>query len=386
VCHQKFTIENVIVGKTEVTLAGKGNIFRGGPRWPDFETQVEARLCRGGKPVPVDTEPKDSSKAKKEIKKALWCGPAVGHFGHQIADFGMRIAASAHFSEDEPLLFSVKNESDIENIPDFFYKILSHLGVSKDRVFFVSQPVCVGELSYYPQAERMGGGGPSPEHLDFMEKIIPPYSGGKDIDTIYVSRSRFCLGGIAGESYFDSALSKSGVLVIHPELIPLDMQINIYRRAKNIIFSEGSAIHTIQLLGRTGGNIYVVSRRKGAKIAANSLLARADSVDFVDNISHNLFGLSASGAKQESKGTAILDAEKTEEFFAGIIPDLKKNWERSEFEAVQKRDIGDWFEMVNLNRGDGVNLKFTLDMMISSGFEDIARNVLNEKLFNLRAG
>lgn len=50
-----------------------------------------------------------------------------------------------------------------------------------------------------------------------------------------------------------------------------------------------------------------------------------------------------------------------------------------EFEAVQKRDIGDWFEMVNLNRGDGVSRKLILDMMIFAGFEAIVRKTLNEK-------
>src|SRR6187551_2842612 len=97
----RMSFTDVVVGHTEASLQGPfGTKFRGGPRWPDFNKQVLSRHCRGMKPIPSDEEPTADRRPVTTLEKGVWCGPIVDHYGHQIADFGMRIAYSANFSAD----------------------------------------------------------------------------------------------------------------------------------------------------------------------------------------------------------------------------------------------------------------------------------------------
>lgn len=69
--------------------------------------------------------------------------------------------------------------------------------------------------------------------------------------TVYVSRRKLTpiTVKMPGEDYLEAQLQERGVEVIWPETMSLKDQIDIYARAKKIIFAEGSSIHVRQFLG-----------------------------------------------------------------------------------------------------------------------------------------
>src|SRR5262249_11047414 len=163
-----------------------------------------------------------------------------------IAAFGMRIAGSARADSRVPLVFSLPPLRDLEP-RTFFWEILDHLGVDKRRVLLVRTPTRFDRLYVVPQAERLYGGGPHRRHLDLMDELTAGNAPERDLECLFVSRSNWPDGHFAGESYLDEVLSDAGVTVLHPEMEPLHAQLQLYRRARLAIFSEGSALHALQL-------------------------------------------------------------------------------------------------------------------------------------------
>lgn len=372
--HQKTVVKDVTVGTVERILGGKGGVlFSGGPRWPDFDNQLEARTCRGRQPHPVDSAPESCAAADSKIDHAIWCGPLVHHFGHQIADFGMRIAASAHLDSRSPLLFSnrVRDNKPAE-VASFFLQILSHLKVDPSRILFVNAPIHVSELGYFAQAERLHGVAPSSRHLDLLDQITGSYAEEKDISAVYVSRSRYIVGGIAGEAYLDQVFRDMGIVVVHPELLPLELQMNIYKRSKKIIFSEGSALHGLQLLGRIKSDIFIVSRRPRSKMCATPIKARAHSLNYFDAVRHNIYGLGKTGAIQASKGCASLDPVQLHDQISQFFPTFSNFWDEEQFIKAKRADIAKWFSMVNGPGEHKDQLATTQAAMVEAGFEGIA--------------
>jgi len=340
---------DISVGPTE-SIVGRlvKDDFRGGPLWPDFATQLAARHCRWPEPLAFDSPPSFAEPVSETLEEALWCGPLCHHFGHAIADFGMRIARSAHEHPDLPLLFG-HWPNGLAEMPAFFPAVLAQLGVDPARVVVADRPLRIGRLHVFPQAERLHGPAPSRAHLDLMDRITPgdrdPALAGR---TIFVSRSRIrtdsLIGRIAGEAYLDEAMRRSGVIVMHPESLPLAVQLRCYRSAARLIFSEGSAVHALQLLGRLEAEIAVVTRRPRQRMAAQALRARTRALHWVDVGLGLVRGRRRDGKGFDiSRGVAVLDGvalvARLEEA-CGI--DLRPQWDAAAWAVATQADIERW--------------------------------------------
>src|SRR5205085_11800446 len=100
----------------------------------------------------------------ERVDAGIWCGAISLHFGHMVADFAMRIAASNRFDPKMPLVFSVPPFPNPEP-PSYFWQIIDHFGIARPRILLVRTPIRFGQIYVLPQAERPFGGGPSPRHL-----------------------------------------------------------------------------------------------------------------------------------------------------------------------------------------------------------------------------
>jgi len=129
----------------------------------------------------------------ERVEAGMWCGAISLHFGHMIADFAMRIAASNRFDREIPLVFSVPPFRDPEP-PSHFWQIIDHFGIERQRVLLVRTPTRFGQLYVVPQAERPFGGGPSRRHLNLMD-AISGYGKAADLDLDCVFTSRAQLPG-----------------------------------------------------------------------------------------------------------------------------------------------------------------------------------------------
>jgi hypothetical protein len=338
----KTFAEIVVHPSQEMLRHPAGAFFRGGPEWPHFKTQIYARHCWRRLPTPVDSRPHPSAQPVETVDRGVWCGPISQHFGHMVADFGMRIAGSGMLDETTPLVFSIREQGEAEP-PPFFWQIIDHLAIDRRRVLLVRKPTRFGRLSVLPQAERRFGGGPSRRHLRLMDAITaPPFPAEQDLGTVFVSRARLPKGRFAGESYLDEVLTAAGVTVFHPESADLHAQFRLYRRARRLIFSEGSALHALQLLGRVEAEVVILARRPWARMTAVSLGPRVRSMRHIRAAGGFIYGLLPSGDRQHPAGISLFDEKRCVSGLRALGIDIAPFWDPRVYAERRDGDIAAW--------------------------------------------
>jgi hypothetical protein len=339
---------DVVVAPTESIIGNRARAeFQGGPIWPDFAGQVSVRHCRGTPPQPFDVAPTSPEHVEDHLPEAIWCGPVCPHFGHGIADFAMRIAESAHRT-GLPLLFSHWPGGGTRR-PGWFDGILAQFGVPEARLLIRDAPIRVARLEVFPQAERLGGTAPSAAYLDLLDSVTP---GDRDDAlaerTVFVSRSRVhplrLAGRIAGEAWLDKAMAAAGAVVLHPEDRPLAEQLRIYRSARRLVFSEGSALHALQLLGRIRGEVSVLVRRPGIRMAGRAIGARAAALHWLEPLRGVVAGRGhAAGRPDGSRALTLLDAAALQAAIGEATGlSLAPHWDEAAWEMAWRRDLSRW--------------------------------------------
>lgn len=294
----------------------------------------------------MDDKPTFSPDGKLEYDEGLWCGAVVHHYGHMIADFGMRLVRSAWLHPEVPLVFSatVNKKGVLQEPPPFFWEMVEYFSIDRQRILLVGQPVLFQTLHVYPQAERIDGPPPDVNYLKLLNRLNPVHKAWKDkpIKFLYVSRSRYLPGGLAGESYLDQVLESCGVHVIHPETLSLKRQISLYGSSQQLLFSEGSALHTLQLMGRLHARIGVLVRRPGTRLAESALVPRAKSVDYLEVTCGLVHGLRVSGHSNQSKGISVLDENAVLEQLERMHISVRRQWNSKKFLRQREHDIKAW--------------------------------------------
>lgn len=252
--------------------------------------------------------------------------------------FGSRIAGSSLLPPYVPLVFSARPG---EQPPPFFWQMLAHFGVPRERVRIVAAPVVFDTLSVLPQSERLFGKAPSPSYLDLLDELSGP---APDVDgsKIYVSRAGMWKGKVAGESYLGTVLEHCGFRVFRPENHTLEDQLATYRRASHLIFAEGSALHGLQLLGRIAAEVTVIVRRNGARLARSAIAARVSSLSYIDAIHGVVHGVGSNGRALPSAGITLVDTGR-------LVAELERRgvaigqwWNDAEFRHHQSHDLNVW--------------------------------------------
>ena len=248
---------DVLVMPIQKLVMGKD--MKGGPIWPNWAQRSFERHCRNGKPM--DTMPTLlGSPARMTISPAFWGGFVTHHFGHQIADFLMRILPSRLMEPDARVLFSAQGPE-----PRWFREVLNWMDVPAGNVHIIREPAWLPRLAVVHQPEQLWNGGPSQDHLDAMDRFIaqklPPSE--RITTPIYVSRAGLALSQarFAGEAYLEHCLRQAGVCILRPETESVEHQIRTYLAADHLIFSEGSSLHLLQLAGRNFCRVDVLGRR-----------------------------------------------------------------------------------------------------------------------------
>ncbi len=322
------------------------SFHKGGPVWPEWEREISCRHCRGG--IPKDVKPEyDNNTIFETVEEPLyWCGPIVLHFGHQIADFSTRIASYDISKKEFLYCFAVHPRSNIvtvEDTPVYFREILEWFNIPLERVKIISKPILAKSLVCVPQQEQLANVSP---HDDYLDKLDMNVAKNLDIKRksgiYYISRAGFKTGTIAGEAYLEYILGMHGVKVIRPETISLKEQLRIYYTAKKIIFSEGSAIHTLQLLGRNISQVYIINRRPNTTLAKQLLAKRCEILQYFD-CGELVYGLNRIGKPAPEIGLTIPDKNLLLNIFQKIGIKIS-DWNDTIFENYIKESISLWKE------------------------------------------
>lgn len=324
-------------------------LHRGGPVWPDWDRQVEARHRRKGEPV--DVPPDIAPPAEVWDEPVAWAGAIVDHFGHQIADFSCRLLPTLAVNPATVFAFAVRPGDGIDSLesaPRFFGEILAWLGVPPERVRVVTRPTLARHLAVAPQAEQLGGPGEgrtvSPRYLDALDELTLRRLGTRPQEgTVYVSRAG--LGRrFAGERELEMALSRAGIDVFRPEEHALVEQLRRYAGARRLVFSEGSALHGLQLLGRVLGDVVVVSRRPQHAIGKQFVPQRARSLTHLDFGVRLVHGLTPDGTVGGAGALPVVDEGRLIDGFEAIGIPVGRQWDSSRYREACERDAESWLQ------------------------------------------
>ena len=325
-----------------------GDWHRGGPAWPDWEQQVSARHCRGGRPM--DIHPDAPEGPLTHLDALAWGGGIDVQFGHQVADFSARLLPTMLARPDLPIAFASKPErgwQTLADTPSFFRAILDWFGLPPERLHLVNEPSLVGELFVVPQGEQLDGPGPSAAYLDALDENADRQMGeapARHETVLYVSRAGIP-ARFAGEVELERALGAAGVRIMRPETLPLPEQLRAYRESRRMVFAEGSAIHTLQLLGRIDTEVGVLVRRGGKRIARPSLLPRVRSVAYEDATHGLLHGIAPSGRYAHHRGLSLLREEEVPAAFERLGIDLSRTWDAAGFRRSRDEDVLAWIDV-----------------------------------------
>jgi hypothetical protein len=340
--------ENITVAPfSELLDNPRGLAFhRGGPIYPAWDSQLEARYCRGGKPA--DEIPSVPSQYQELDVTLLWCGPVTLHYGHMISDFLMRLPYYLNeFSDSKKICFAVHPRTGIKTVwdlPQWLRDIFQWFQIPLSNVFIVSEAIRVKKLLVAPQAEQVGIPTKNVDYFNVLERYVRlnlnTYC--EQAGKYYISRAAMNHGKIAGEAYLEDIFSSLGFKVLRPESVSVLEQLRIYSQAEELVFSEGSALHTLQLLGWIKARVTILNRRTNTKLAVNFLKERIKSLEYL-NIGTLVFGLNVAGQDCPETGITIPDFgslrnELTRLFSKQVVIDdcLAK--------TLVERDVGRWFE------------------------------------------
>lgn len=352
------TFENILVVPVTRLVRQEKDGHVGGPVWPDWADDAPYRFRRRG--VPADRAPSRVPAAYTvRDDAAFWIGPLDDSFGHTIADFTTRIAGTLAANASATLVFASHAGHPVGTLaktPQWFRDLLAWYGVGASRVRIVDRPTHFRRLSVCPQGEQLFGPPPTVAYLDLLTSNARRNLGvgTKTTPVLYVSRAgqrhRF-----AGETYLERLLGESErVSVIRPETMTLRAQLEAYYAARRLIFAEGSAVHGLQLLGRDLGEVVVVNRRPGMRIAEDALAPRCASLAYRDLTRGLVCVRNDRGQALRHSGMAVLDTDQLAAFVDEL--GLGLGVDRDAFETAVDADLVDWLRYTAGNHaGNGLD-------------------------------
>jgi len=184
-----------------------------------------------------------------------------GHFGHFITESITRLWATNYISNVNGIVFYNRycGQNNKSFIFDFLKLIIPNLQIK------IIDKSCTVEELIVPEQLHCGNGfvnGCSENRMLFnVPTPLPKLTTSKKV---YISRKNLSSteGNIIGNEYISELLEKEGYLMIYPEQLSIEEQINIYTHAEKLVFDQGSAFHMYNLFSRKNQDVYVIWRRK----------------------------------------------------------------------------------------------------------------------------
>lgn len=321
----------------------------GGPIWPDWDNRTFERHCRDQKPI--DQRPELTQEiAPFALEHAFWGGPIANHFGHQIADFSMRILPSRFVDPNAKLIFS----TSLYEPPKWFHEVLRWAEIEPENVFFTKQAYQFNHLNVCEQSEQLWAVGPNSYHLDRMDEFIANKALNLKVINypIYVSRAGLGIGqaGFAGERYLEHCISESGGHVFRPESHSIEEQLKVYLRASSLIFAEGSAVHLCQLLGRFDAKVDILIRSKGINIGNQIISIRVPSYKYIDLLKNVIRGLTFTGEVNLGNSISLFNIDFLHDYFYSQGLNISKFWNMDAYIEEAIKDIVVWVKSNTGNR------------------------------------
>ena len=322
----------------------RGGLFhKGGPLWNRWDHAGPERYHNNGKAVDVFPDI-DNTTVEHIDGLSVWIGPQFNHFGHAIADTATRYLACSKVQKANRFIVGDKVTNSLGVLNNKVKSILNWFDIDTSKVVVANKTFHFATLITFPQAEQRTGVGPSGNYLDeLIEHQLKKTCSTKYSnygEKVFVSRSRF-KNHLAGEVFLEKALTDYGFRIMYPELLPLEEQLYIYASASHLVFSEGSALHALQLLGKIKATVSVVVRRPNAQLIKHLIDPRVKELQYLDPGVRLIHGSNKNGKPAPETGLAIPTFEGLTNCVAQITGESVHLNSRSFSESVET-DIKDW--------------------------------------------
>lgn len=343
------------------------HVARGGPIWPEFDTQTTARHCRDR--LPVDRSPLTAKRSKPLREPAVWGGFLDPQFGHLIVEQATRLPQSLRDRPGDLLLFTLPPGLTEAALPGWIWQVLDWHGVARNRLRLVDRALTARQLRVAEQGEMMGRSLTDPGYLDLLDQNMHRQGlQGQASGVVFVTRAGMVargLGGHAGEAYLAQVLVRAGVHVVDPATLPVHDQLAIYAGASVLVFSEGSAQHGRLLLGRLSQDIHVLRRRPNRDLAAEQLAPRCADLRYHAAVGHRLGARMSGGRTRQDLTAALYDLDVVFDLFASLGHDLHRDWDASAYHAAVQADLHGWLATCAT---DANQREINLALLAAAGF------------------
>ena len=348
------TMESVVL-RDAVVLPYRGCVldYNGGVVLPD--ELAGFRHTRNWKPCETYYGSSDLVRLDGEF---VLLGPLYSHFGHVMTEMIHRILPGKEAFGGASKYIVISTESAKENRPleqelpqPFFLSILDLFGIDPGDVVVVNRPTVAGTLAIAGQGSDLGGG-PRDWYLELLdrhmaERFLPRYSGKDRPTTVYVGRSSLSSGILAGEAYVEGLLAEVGFATVHPERLSFDEQMATYASAREIIFSEGSAVHGLELFGRSHFRKIGVVARRAMRTRRNHynyfskiLKLRAEEVYFADSLYlGSAWDTRGTNSPDPTYGLALFDLENLFHLLRQFGIDIREKFRMGRFLEACEADL-----------------------------------------------
>ena len=140
---------------------------------------------------------------------------------------------------------------------------------------------------------------------------------------------------------WNSALKKVGARIIWPERLTVREQLQSYASASRLVFSEGSALHGRQLLGKIDQEITVIERRQRFGMAKSLLAPRCKALRYVSAIDGAVY-VNPVPNGHLWQGITVLDEIRLVEDLLNSGIDLRDEWDSKSFQEIRDREVVQW--------------------------------------------
>jgi hypothetical protein len=192
--------------------------------------------------------------------------------------------------------------------------LIAGLSVAQSRLILIDKPLSFEKLVVPRQGSLLGFGPLSPQY----EAVFPPRSGAVNKEPsiipgrrIYISRSEYLFrGSYLGEPLVERILERDGKFeILHPQNHAVVDVLQKLQSCETTVFSEGSALHLLELCRRRPPNVFVICRRPRAEMSFGPLLQRMVSNVAFHQVESELvpLGVRGSGRPASNNAPALVD-------------------------------------------------------------------------------
>jgi len=211
----------------------------------------------------------------------IYGGVLMNHFGHLMTECLHRLwLTDTEEYAGWPVVFVAHSEDF--SLQSVFEAAMQYFGIANYRV--VHEDTVVNRLAI-GQAGKQFRTASHPQYLRWLEVRVP--NAGLIADglppKLCVMRGHLWSGRLIGEGLIEEWLSEEGYHVFRPEDHSLAQQIAYFASAEHIVFSEGSALHTLDIMAPIKAKVAVLQRRPLSVMAKTSVAPKVAELTILKN-------------------------------------------------------------------------------------------------------